>query len=488
VISIDFVGEDVAMAAGEIAGVVAKPHWNNASNARSSAPLALVDETGAATTASVSWTANGIWELPTSDQPGNARMMKGYLDTGSLTTTAVNVTGLPVRSYQIYVYADGSTSGATRTGVYTISGAGITTTSISLTDLADTDFSGTFTQAENSAGNYVVFTINATAFTISATPGSSTDAYPRATINGIQIVPIADFTLSAAPGSRTVNPGGGTAYTVNVGAVSGFSGAVNLSVSGLPASATGTFGPASISAGASSMLTVATATSTPTGSFPITIAGTSGSLQHSTSATLVVSTSAGSPGNVISIDFLGEDVAMAAGEIAGVVAKPHWNNASNARSSAPLALVDETGAATTASVSWTANGIWELPTSDQPGNARMMKGYLDTGSLTTTAVNVTGLPVRSYQIYVYADGSTSGATRTGAYTISGAGITTTSISLTDLADTDFSGTFKQAENSAGNYAVFSIPSVSGFTITATPGNSTDNYPRAPVNAIQIVPN
>jgi hypothetical protein len=179
---------------------------------------------------------------------------------------------------------------------------------------------------------------------------------------------------------------------------------------------------------------------------------------------------------------------MAAGEVAGVVAKPNWNNASNARSSAPLALVDDTGAATAASVTWTASSIWELPTSDQPGSARMMKGYLDTGSLTTTTVTVTGLPIHSYQIYVYADGSTSGATRTGMYTISGAGITTTSISLTDQADTDFNGTFKPAKNSAGNYVVFSIPSVSGFTITATPGSSSDNYPRAPINGIQIVPN
>ena len=42
-------------------------------------------------------------------------------------------------------------------------------------------------------------------------------------------------------------------------------------------------------------------------------------------------------GNVISIDFVGSDVPMASTEIAGVVAKPNWNNASGASSSAPLA-------------------------------------------------------------------------------------------------------------------------------------------------------
>jgi hypothetical protein len=44
---------------------------------------------------------------------------------------------------------------ATRTGTYQISGAGITTTSVNLKDVAGTDFNGTFTQASNSNGNYV---------------------------------------------------------------------------------------------------------------------------------------------------------------------------------------------------------------------------------------------------------------------------------------------------------------------------------------------
>ena len=213
VISIDFVGQDVPMASTEIAGVVAEPNWNDANSAISSSPLVLVDDTGTATTATATWTSNDIWELPTADQPGNARMMKGYLDTGNTTTTTVSVSGLPstTNGYNVYVYADGDNGTAARTGVYTISGTGITTSSISLTDAASTNFSGTFTQANNSAGNYVVFTINATAFTISATPGASTDAFPRAPVNGIQIVPLGaptpDFALSVTPSSQTVNPG-----------------------------------------------------------------------------------------------------------------------------------------------------------------------------------------------------------------------------------------------------------------------------------------
>jgi hypothetical protein len=116
-------------------------------------------------------------------------MMLGYLDTVGGTTT-VTVAGLPTNAagYQVYVYADGDNGSATRTGAYQISGPGITTTSVNLIDEPDAYFSGTFTQANNSAGNYVLFTINAKGFTITATPGASTDQYPRAPLNAIQIV------------------------------------------------------------------------------------------------------------------------------------------------------------------------------------------------------------------------------------------------------------------------------------------------------------
>jgi hypothetical protein len=120
----------------------------------------------------------------------------------------------------------------------------------------------------------------------------------------------------------------------------------------------------------------------------------------------------------------------------------------------------------------------------------MMRGYLDTTAGPTT-VTVAGLAANAagYQVYVYADGDNGSATRAGAYQISGVGVTTTSVNLTDAANTNFSGTFTQANNSNGNYVISTIPvAATGFTITATPGASADVYSRAPLNAIQIVPN
>jgi uncharacterized membrane protein len=97
------------------------------------------------------------------------------------------------------------------------------------------------------------------------------------------------FSLFPSPVSRSVAPGGSTSYTVSVNRVGGFSGAVSLSVSGLPAGASGSFDPnPNPASSASSTLTVATSSSTPAGSHTLTITGTSGSLSHSTTVTLIV--------------------------------------------------------------------------------------------------------------------------------------------------------------------------------------------------------
>src|SRR2546423_1830740 len=98
-----------------------------------------------------------------------------------------------------------------------------------------------------------------------------------------------DFSLAASPASRTVVQGGGTTYTATVTGGTGFSGTVSLSVSGLPAGASASFSPASISNSGSSTLSVSTSSTTPPGSYPLTITGTSGSLVHTASVTLVVS-------------------------------------------------------------------------------------------------------------------------------------------------------------------------------------------------------
>jgi hypothetical protein len=90
-----------------------------------------------------------------------------------------------------------------------------------------------------------------------------------------------------SPTSATVVQGGSASYTVGINRTGGFSSAVSLSASGLPAGVTATFTPNPAS-GASSALGVATASDTPPGTYPFTITGTGGALTRTTSATLVV--------------------------------------------------------------------------------------------------------------------------------------------------------------------------------------------------------
>jgi hypothetical protein len=101
-----------------------------------------------------------------------------------------------------------------------------------------------------------------------------------------------DFAVSATPATQTVAPGGGATYAVSVSAISGFTGTVSLAVSGLPAGATGTFTPPTISGAGSANLAIATSGSNPAGSYALTITGTSGSLSHSYGVTLGVSSTA----------------------------------------------------------------------------------------------------------------------------------------------------------------------------------------------------
>jgi hypothetical protein len=290
-ISIDFVGRGTPMGAAEKAGVVSRSRWNNAGGASRSTGLALVDETGAVTGATMVWRSDGVWSTGIADRAGNSRLMKGYLDTSSGRPTTVTISGLQSRAYAIYVYADGDNGGASRSGTYQVGGAGLPTSSVTLTDTKNTNFAGAFTRASNSAGNYVAFSVNATGFTVTATPGPASDGRKRAPINGLQIVPTTqapDFSVSAVPGSQTVTPGAVASYLATVNALNGFSGSVSFGVTGLPAGATASFAPATVSGAGGTTLSVSTSPASAAGSSTLTITGTSGSLVRSASVTLVV--------------------------------------------------------------------------------------------------------------------------------------------------------------------------------------------------------
>jgi hypothetical protein len=114
------------------------------------------------------------------------------------------------------------------------------------------------------------------------------------TVNQVMIYSSAatpSFTLSASPTSQSVAAGSNTSYTITAAPVDGFTGAVSLTVSGLPTGASGTFSPSSISGGSgASTLNVSTTSSTAAGTYTLTAKGTSGSLTETTTVTLTITT------------------------------------------------------------------------------------------------------------------------------------------------------------------------------------------------------
>jgi hypothetical protein len=126
--------------------------------------------------------------------------------------------------------------------------------------------------------------------TITGTSGTLTHSTTVTLI--VNAAPSPDFSISASPSSQTVTAGNSTTYSVTIGALNGFTGTVNLKVSGLPTGATGSFTPSSVTGSGTSSIGVSTSSSTPTGTSTLTITGTSGSLLHTTTVTLVVNAAA----------------------------------------------------------------------------------------------------------------------------------------------------------------------------------------------------
>jgi len=451
-ISIDFVGTGTSMASTETAGVVPAAHWNNAVGAVVSTPLALVDLNGAATSASVTWKCDNGWMVPITDVAGNNRMMRGYLDTGSKNPTTVTVSGLAAGTYDIYVYADGDNASVTRSATYQISGSGITTKSIGLTDSANTNFNGTFVQANGSAGNYVKFaSVTATGFQILATPGTSSDAYPRAPVNGIQIVPAAppapDFSLSLSPSSSSVTQGGVASYTATVSALNGFTGTVSLTASGQPSGSTASLSSTSINASGTSTLSITTSASTSTGTTTLTVTGSStggsGTLTHSATASLTV-TSVTSPTTY---------------SIAGTLSPSSLGKGASVKAAGPVTVT------TTAA----SNGTYTL--SGLPSGTYVVTPTLSgvtfspsSRSVTISHANITGLNFTA-AVPTYSISGTISPTAGG----SGAKVTLTgAASKTTTANS--SGVYSFTGLSNGAYTV--TPSDTGYTYSpnATPVN------------------
>jgi hypothetical protein len=102
---------------------------------------------------------------------------------------------------------------------------------------------------------------------------------------GVSVTVVPGFTLSVAPSTQSVTRGGSAAFTISVAGVGGFAGLIMIQPSGLPGNTSTIFTSGGFDA---LKMTVYTTSKTTTGSCPITINATSGSLKQTVTVTLKV--------------------------------------------------------------------------------------------------------------------------------------------------------------------------------------------------------
>jgi hypothetical protein len=126
--------------------------------------------------------------------------------------------------------------------------------------------------------------------------------------NGIELHPVIDmtfdstFSLSTSAPSLTVGQGGSATSNITSTVTGPFNSTVSLSVSGLPAGATADLSPSSIAmpGAGSSVVTISTGATTPTGTYNVLVTGTGGGQTHSVTVNLTVMSGDGSTQQLLS--------------------------------------------------------------------------------------------------------------------------------------------------------------------------------------------
>jgi putative pyrroloquinoline-quinone-binding quinoprotein len=298
-----------------------------------------------------------------------------------------------------------------------------------------------------------------------------------------------EFTMSATPPNPGVARGGSIEYAIDTTAINDFTDAVHLDVQGLPPGATASFSANDFVPPASVTLTVAIDLATSPGEYPLTIAATSGSLEHDASVGFYVTDAAPGAGT-ISIDFKGSTsgTSLLPTDVAGVLPKPNWTEVDGLTGSA-LALVDESAVDTGATLAFTTQGWNLIGTQGTSPNFAMMNTAFDADGQTTT-ITVQNLPPHpgGYLVYIYADGANNDSEAISEYTLAGNDGVTQTAEIVDAPGAIFDGTFIPADGSTGgvgNYAVL-LTSGTGFTLTVQAQGPPGGGTHAPINGMQIV--
>jgi hypothetical protein len=179
--------------------------------------------------------------------------------------------------------------GSTSTATFSITDAGGFTGAVTLAVTSALPAGVTASFSPDPATGKSVLTLSATAavqnstqtITVTGTAGALT-----ASTNFTLTVHTPSFTLLAAPSALGVSQGATGTATISVEPLYNFAGAVNLSISGLPAGVTAAFSPAS--ATSNSTLTLTVSSTAAAGASVLTVTGVSGSVTANTTLTLTI--------------------------------------------------------------------------------------------------------------------------------------------------------------------------------------------------------
>ncbi|MGB6745170.1 MAG: S53 family serine peptidase [Terracidiphilus sp.] len=196
-----------------------------------------------------------------SASPGSVSIVQGASGSSTITSTVSGGFDSPVA-----LSASGAPSGVTIAfGTTPITGTGSSSMSITV---ATTTATGTYP------------------ITVTGTSGTTTET---TTVSLTVTAPVTgNFTISVSPTSGYLYQGQSGYAVVTITASGGFDSAVALSATGVPSGVTSSFSPASVTGSGSSDFTLSVSRSAPTGTYPITITGTGGSVTHSTTLTFEV--------------------------------------------------------------------------------------------------------------------------------------------------------------------------------------------------------
>ena len=180
-------------------------------------------------------------------------------------------------------------------------------------------------------------------------------------------------------------------------------------------------------------------------------------------------------------DVGGAGTNMAPTLSAGVVPRANWNNmAALPNQGLPVALTDESGAASDASLTWSSNNTWR--SANNAASQPLMDGYIDSSAANPTiTVTLSGIPFGVYEVYVYVGSDGDG--RTGRTRINDNPATDIwHLTTTSTFDGFSEGTATtEGAASPSNYARYS--GLSGSSLTVQTLRGSNNFG---LHGIQIV--